>query len=504
LIILVVCPYFKEVNKMPEPHIYDLIVIGAGPGGYVAAIRASKLGLKVIVVEKRATLGGVCLNEGCIPSKALLDSSELFALARDRFATYGIAIGTPHLDLDAMMLRKEDVVTKLTDGIVYLFKKNEIERLHGSALLKGVNASGQHQVEVLLAVTPPVSSAQQSLLEPIPQSAVTLLAPKVILATGSEASALPGIPFDGQVVVAAREALSFDQVPEHLIVAGGGYIGLELGSVWRRLGAQVTVMEMLPQILPNMDRQAADTLYRSLRKQGIQFKLGTRITGVRRIGAKAIVQFNAGNGSEEVDCDKVLVAVGRRPLTGGLGLEAIGVVLDESGRVVIDDAYQSSVPGVYAIGDLVSGPMLAHKASEEGVACVERIAGMTTKVEYEYIPGAVYTWPEASSVGRTEEQLKADGVPYRSGRFNFSSLGRARCMDETEGFVKILAHLESDRVLGVHIVGPRASDLISEAATVMSFGGTARDIALICHAHPTLPEAIREAAQDVHKESIHV
>lgn len=484
-------------------QIYDLIIIGAGPGGYVAAIRASQLGMKVVVVEKRSTLGGVCLNEGCIPSKALLDSSELFALARDRFALHGIAINPPLLDLDVMMLRKEDVVKKLTDGIDYLLKKNGIERLHGTAVLKGINAAGLHQVEVALAVPAPVSSGQQSLLEPVPQSTVTLIAPKVILATGSEASGLPGIPFDGQVVVTAREALSFDRVPEHLIVAGGGFIGLELGSVWRRLGAQVTVMEMLPQILPNMDRQAADLLYRSLRKQGIQFKLGTRITGVRRIGSKAIVQFNSGTGSEEVDCDKVLVAVGRRPVTVGLGFEEIGVALDESGRVVVDDSYQSSVPGVYAVGDLVTGPMLAHKASEEGVACVERIAGMSTKVEYEFIPGVVYTWPEASGVGATEEQLKAGGIPYRSGRFNFAALGRARCMDETEGFVKILAHQETDRVLGVHIVGPRASDLISEAATVMSFGGTARDIALICHAHPTLPEAIREAALDVHKESIH-
>lgn len=484
-------------------QIYDLIIIGAGPGGYVAAIRASQLGMKVAVVEKRATPGGVCLNEGCIPSKALLDSSELFAMARDKFALHGIAIDPPRLDLDVMMLRKEDVVKKLTDGIAYLFKKNGIERLHGRAVLTGVNAAGLHQVEVALAVPPPVSSGQQSLLEPVPQSAVVLTAPKVIIATGSEASGLPGIPFDGHVVVTAREALSFDQVPEHLIVAGGGFIGLELGSVWRRLGAQVTVMEMLPQILPNMDRQVADTLYRSLRKQGIQFKLSTRITGVRRIGAKAIVQFNSGTESEEVDCDKVLVAVGRRPLTAGLGLVENGVSLDESGRVVVDNAYQSSLPGVYAIGDLVSGPMLAHKASEEGVACVERIAGMATKVEYEFIPGVAYTWPEAACVGMTEEQLKAAGIPYRSGRFNFAALGRARCMDETEGFVKILAHLESDRVLGVHIVGPRASDLVSEAATVMNFGGTARDIALICHAHPTLPEAIREAALDVHKEAIH-
>jgi dihydrolipoamide dehydrogenase len=484
-------------------QMYDLIIIGAGPGGYVAAIRATQLGMKVVVVEKRAALGGVCLNEGCIPSKALLDSSELFALARDRFSLHGIAIDPPHLDLDAMLLRKDDVVKKLTDGIAYLFKKNKIERLHGTAVLRGANAAGQHQVEVTPATLPPGPDGQQGLLDPPPPSTAVLVAPRVILATGSEAAGLPGIPFDGRVVVSAREALSFDHVPEHLVVAGGGFIGLELGSVWRRLGAQVTVMEMLPQILPNMDRQAADTLYRTLRKQGIQFRLGTRITGVRRIGSKAIVQFNAGTGSEEVDCDKVLVAVGRRPVTEGLGLEALGVVLDEAGRVVVDDSYQTSAAGVFAIGDLVAGPMLAHKASEEGVACVERMAGMTTKVEYEYIPGAVYTWPEAAGVGRTEEQLKAAGIPYRSGRFNFAALGRARCMDETDGFVKILAHAESDRVLGVHIVGPRASDLISEAATVMSFGGTARDIALICHAHPTLPEAIREAALDVHKEAIH-
>ena len=484
-------------------QLFDLIIIGAGPGGYVAAIRASQLGMKVVVVEKRGALGGVCLNEGCIPSKALLDSSELFALARDKFAQHGIAIEPPRLDLDAMLRRKNDVVKKLTDGIAYLFKKNKIERLHGTAVLKGANAAGQHQVEVLLSAPTLIAYGQQNLLEAIPQSTVMLVASKVILATGSEASGLPGISFDGQVVVTAREALAFDRVPEHLIVAGGGFIGLELGSVWRRLGAQVTVMEMLPQVLPAMDRQVVETLSRSLRKQGIQFKLGTRITGVRRIGSKAIVQFNSGTGSEEVDCDKLLVAVGRRPLTDGIGLAENGIKLDEAGRVVVDNLYQSSQPGIFAIGDLVAGPMLAHKASDEGIACVERMAGMSTTVEYELIPGVVYTWPEASSVGMTEEQLKAADIPYRSGRFNFAALGRARCMDETEGFVKILAHLESDRILGVHIVGPRASDLISEATTVMSFGGTARDIALICHAHPTLSEAIREAALDVHKESVH-
>ena len=452
-------------------------------------------------MERRATLGGVCLNEGCIPSKALLDSSELFAVARDRFALHGILIDPPQLDLAAMMLRKDDVVRKLTDGITYLFKKNGIAQINGKAVLLGKNPEGLQRVAVEPVAASPLAG-QQSLLD-APVETMVLSAQRVLLATGSEAAGISGIPFDGQVVVSAREALSFEKLPEHLIIAGGGYIGLEMASVWHRLGAKVTVMEMLPQILPNMDRQVADTLYRSLRKQGIQFKLATRIIGVRRIGSKAIVQFNAGTGSEEIDCDKVLVAIGRRPLTAGLGLEELGVVLDGQGRVVVDDAYQTSVPGIYAVGDLVPGPMLAHKASEEGVACVERMAGQQAAVEYDYIPGVCYTWPEAAGVGQSEEQLKEAGIPYRSGRFNFAALGRARCMDETEGFVKILAHLETDRVLGVHIIGPRASDLIAEAATVMSFSGTARDISLMCHAHPTLSEAIREAALDVHKEAIH-
>jgi len=488
---------------MPEKVCFDLIVIGAGPGGYVAAIRGAQLGMKVAVVEKRTTLGGVCLNEGCIPSKALLDSSELFALARDRFALHGIGIDPPRLDLAAMMRRKDDVVKKMTDGIIYLFKKNRIEHITGTALLKGPDAEGMQEVSVktLRQLTLPDGSNQPE----VENSAgdLTLRGKRVLLATGSEAAALPAVPPDGQVIVTAKEALSFDRLPEHLIVAGGGYIGLELGSVWRRLGAQVTVIEMLPRILPTMDRQAADTLYRSLRKQGIQFKLGTRITGIRRIGTKAIVQFNDGSGSEEIDCDRVLVAVGRKPLTAGLGLEDLGVSCDEKGRVIVDTDYRTTVAGIYAVGDLVAGPMLAHKASEEGVVCVECMAGQHSIVEYDYIPGVCYTWPEAAFVGQTEEQLKESGVPYTAGRFNFAALGRARCMDESEGFVKILAHAESDRVLGVHIVGARASDLITEAVTVMSFGGTARDIALTCHAHPTLPEAIREAALDVHKEAIH-
>lgn len=488
---------------MTEDVGYDLIVIGAGPGGYVAAIRGAQLGMKVAVIERRATLGGVCLNEGCIPSKALLDSSELFTLARDRFALHGISIEPPQLDLATMQRRKDDVVKRLTDGVAYLFKKNGITLVSGSAVLKGPDAEGLQEVAVKTAWQLPLPDGSNQ-AEIDDGAGITLLRGKrLLLATGSQAAALPAAPFDGQVVVSAREALAFDTVPEHLIVAGGGYIGLEIGSVWSRLGARVTIMEMLPRILPNMDQQVADTLYRSLRKQGIQFKLGTRITGVRRIGAKAIVQFNDGSGSEEIDCDRVLIAVGRRPLTAGMGLEGVGIALDEKGRVVVDEDYQTSVAGIYAVGDLVAGPMLAHKASEEGIACVERMIGQHSMVEYDFIPGVCYTWPESASVGQTEEQLKDSGTVYKTGRFNFSALGRARCMDETEGFVKILAHAETDRVLGIHIIGPRASDLIAEAVTVMTFGGTSRDIALTCHAHPTLSEAIKEAALDVHKEAIH-
>jgi dihydrolipoamide dehydrogenase len=488
---------------MSEEIPYDLIVVGAGPGGYVAAIRGAQLGMKVAVVEKRPTLGGVCLNEGCIPSKALLDSSELFALARDRFALHGIAIDPPRLDLATMQRRKDDVVKKLTDGIAYLFKKNGISLVAGSALRKGPDVEGLQQVAVKTAGQLPLPDGSSHAERPDGAGITLLRGKRILLATGSEAVPLPSAPFDGQVLVSAREALSFDTLPEHLIIAGGGYIGLEIGSIWRRLGARVTIMELLPRILPTMDQQVADMLYRTLRKQGIQFRLGTRITGVRRIGAKGIVQFNDGSGSEEVDCDRVLVAVGRRPLTDGLGLEETGIALDERGRLVVDGDYQTSRPGIYAVGDLVAGPMLAHKSSEEGVVCVERMAGQHSVVEYDYIPGVCYTWPEAASVGQSEEQLKDAGILYKAGRFNFAALGRARCMDETEGFVKILAHAESDRVLGVHIIGPRASDLIAEAVAVMSFGGTARDIALTCHAHPTLSEAIREAALDVHKEALH-
>lgn len=468
-------------------EIYDLIVIGAGPGGYVAAIRAAQLGMRVAVVEKREALGGVCLNEGCIPSKALLDSSELFALARDKFAAHGIAIEPPRLDLARMMARKDDVVKKLTDGIAFLFKKNKIALFTGSARLAG-KSGDNHQVEV--------AGNRES-------GKQLLTAPRILLATGSEAVALPFMKFDGETVVSAREALAFERVPEHLLVVGAGYIGLELGSVWRRLGSRVTVVELLPKMLPTMDGQASDSLMRSLKKQGIALRMETRVTGIEKRDGKALVTVVSGDKTEQIECDRVLAAVGRRPLTAGLGLEEMGIALEEGGRIKVDGNYRSSIPGIHAIGDLIHGPMLAHKAMEEGAVFAERLAGQASEVEYDYIPGICYTWPEAASVGKTEEQLKGEGVPYAAGKFSFMANGRARCMDETDGFVKVLAHGETGKVLGIHIVGPRASDMIAEAVTVMTYGGSALDIALTFHAHPTLSEAMKEAALDVEKRAIH-
>jgi dihydrolipoamide dehydrogenase len=468
---------------MPE-EMFDLIVIGAGPGGYVAAIRAAQLGMKVAVVEKREALGGVCLNEGCIPSKALLDSSELFHLVKDRFPVHGINVAPPSLDLGRMMARKDDVVKKLTDGVSFLFKKNKVQSFVGEGRLLGPNAEGAHQVEVS------GSSPQR------------LLGRKVLLATGSEAVQVPSLPFDYETVVSAREALSFSEVPGHLLVVGGGYIGLELGSVWLRLGAQVTVVEMLPRLVAGSDGQVAEGLMRALKKQGMRFMMEAKVAGVEKRDGKLVARVEAQGGAQEIECDKVLVAVGRRPLTAGLNLEQVGVRLQQ-GRVQVDPDYQTSVPGIYAIGDLIAGPMLAHKASDEGVVCVERMKGEPSQVDYHCIPGICYTWPEAASVGKTEENLKQEGVAYKVGRFNFAGNGRARCMDETDGFVKVLAESEGGRVLGVHILGPRASDMIAEAVTVMSFGGSAEDIALTIHAHPTLSEAFHEAALDVDKRSIH-
>lgn len=467
--------------------IYDLIIIGGGPGGYVAAIRASQLGMNVAVVEQRDTLGGVCLNEGCIPSKALLDSSELFATARDKFTNHGILIDPPRLDLARMMARKDDVVKKNTDGIAWLFKKNSITLLQGRGKIAGKDGEF-HTV----AVTMP-GHGKAEIVKGV----------RLLLATGSSAVELPALPFDGTRIVSAREALAFGSIPEHLLIIGAGYIGLELGSVWLRLGAKVTVVEMLDKPLPTMDGQAADTLVRSLKKQGMKFLFGTRVNSAVSEGDGLKVSVSGISGEQELRCDRMLVAVGRKPHTENLGLEAVNIMLDASGRVIVDDNYRTTVDGIYAVGDLVHGPMLAHKASEEGVVFAERLHGQGSRVEYEYLPGVCYTWPEAASAGKTEEQLKAAGAAYSVGRFNFLANGRARCMDETDGFVKILAEEKSGRVLGVHIVGPRASDLIAEAVTAMTFGATAEDIAMTFHAHPTLAEAIKEAALDVMKRALH-
>jgi len=467
-------------------EIFDLIVIGAGPGGYVGAIRSSQLGQKVLVVEQRPTMGGVCLNEGCIPSKALLDSSEHFALARDKFASHGIEINPPTMNVAKMVSRKEDVVKKLTDGIAYLLKKNKVQVIKGSGKLTAPQGDGVHRVEVSQNGTVTVVSAK-----------------RVLLATGGVPVEVPSMPFDGDLVVSSKEALCFTSVPAHLVIIGAGYIGLELGSVWRRLGAKVTVVEMLPKMLPFTDVEVTDALMKVLKKQGIEFRMGTQVTGLEKKNGKAVLQLKAGEKTEELECDKVLVAVGRKPVLTGLGLEAAGVANNGNGRIAVNENYETSVPGIYAIGDIVPGPLLAHKASEEAVVFAERLAGKDVSVNYETIPGIAYTWPEAASVGKTEQSLKEEGIPYAAGRFPFMANGRARCMDETEGFVKILAHKETDKVLGVHIVGPRASDMIAEAVAVMCYGGTAHDIGAMFHAHPTLAEAVKEAALDVHKAVIH-
>ena len=466
---------------MTEP--FDLVVIGGGPGGYVAALRAAQLGMKVAVVEKRAALGGTCLNEGCIPSKALLDSSEYFALARDSFARHGILVDPPRLDLRQMMQRKDEVVLRLTRGIASLFKKHGIQLLTGSGRLL-VTAGGPPQVAVTTA------AGEQ-----------TLTGRRVLLATGSEAVSIPGLPF-GERIGTAREALAYDRVPEHLAVIGGGYIGLELGSVWLRLGARVTVVEMLDSLLPNTDQEIAKTLVKSLEKQGMTILPGTRVAGAEA-SETGIALALAGKHAQTLTCDRVLVAAGRRPCVDGLGLEAAGIQLEE-GRIKVDVAFRTTCPDIYAVGDLIHGPMLAHKAMDEAVACVERLHGEQPEVDYALIPGVVYTMPEAASVGRTEEQLKADGIPYTSGRFPFMASGRAKALDETEGFVKVLAAPESGRLLGVHILGPRASELIAEAVAVMAFAGSTADVAAIMHAHPTLAEAFKEATLGAAGQAVHV
>jgi dihydrolipoamide dehydrogenase len=463
---------------------FDLAVIGAGPGGYVAAIRAGQLGMKVVCIDKRPALGGTCLNIGCIPSKALLDSTELYAVVKSRLAQHGIQVGDVTLDLKTMMARKDRVVKGLTDGVAFLFKKYHVQFMQGTARLAG---SGKMAVKS--------TQGAGEILE----------AKSIILASGSEPAALPALPLDGTAIVSSTEALTLEKVPAHLIVVGGGYIGLELGSVWSRLGAKVTVVEFLPRILSQSDGEVATQLHKALTKQGLKFHVDTKVTSASIQGGQVIVNAQAKGENVLFQGDKVLVAVGRRPLTAGLGLEEARVAVDEpSGRIVVNDRFETSLPGVYAIGDLIAGPMLAHKAQEEGVALVEQLAGKKTHVNYAAIPSVVYTWPEVASVGLTEEQVRDKGGDYRAGKFTFANNARARCMDETEGLVKILADARTDRVLGVHILGPRASDLIAEAVTVMEFAGSSEDIARICHAHPTLSEAVREAALAVEKRAIHM
>ncbi len=461
----------------------DVAILGAGPGGYVAAIRAAQLGMKVVCIDRRAALGGTCLNIGCIPSKALLDSSELYALAATHFARNGIRVGQLQLDLKTMMDRKQRVVKGLTDGMAFLFKKNRIAFLQGTGRLAGPGK----------LVVKGAGGEEQS-----------IQARSIILATGSEPASLPSLPFDGATIVSSTEALTFDNVPAHLIVVGGGYIGLELGSVWARLGARVTVVEFLPRILAQGDAEIVGLLHKALDKQGLKLHVETEVTGAAVEGGQVTVNARRQGENASFQGDKVLVAVGRRPLIAGLGLEENGVQVEaRSSRVFVDEHFQTTVPGVYAIGDLIAGPMLAHKAEEEGLALVEQLAGMKTEVNYAAIPSVIYTWPEVASVGLTEEQVKESGRDYRVGRFPFLANGRARCLDETEGLVKVIADRKTDRLLGVHIFGPRASELIAEPTLAMEFAGSAEDIARTCHAHPTLSEAVREAALAVAGRAIH-
>ena len=457
---------------------HDLIVIGAGPGGYTAAIRGAQLGLDVACIEKEKTLGGTCLRIGCIPSKALLESSELFAKTKGALGAHGIVTPDVQLDLARMLQRKERVVTSLTRGIASLIKKNKIARYTGSA-----NFLSSSRLRV-----------QES------KASLELEGKHILIATGSRVASLPGVDFDGERIGTSTEALSYSEVPKRLAVIGAGYIGLELGSVWQRLGAEVKVFEYLNRILPGMDAELADAAHKIFAKQGLEFNLGARVTRAKARGEECTLEVE---GEPPWKCDRVLVSVGRKPNTVGLELEAAGVELDDRGRIAVDAQFRTSADGVYAIGDVIRGPMLAHKAEEEGVACVERIVTGYGHVNYDAIPGVVYTHPEIASVGKTEEQLNESGVPYRKGKFPFAANGRAKAIAETEGFVKILSHDETDRVLGVHIIGARAGDLIAEAAVAIEFGASSEDIARSSHAHPTLAETIKEAALAADGRALH-
>ena len=455
---------------------FDVIIIGAGPGGYTGAVRAGQLGLRTAIVEKEPTLGGTCLNWGCIPSKALLDSSEHFHLAKHDFAEHGIKVSNVELDLPAMMTRKDKIVKDLTKGVAYLMRKNKVSVLEGTGALKDANT-----------VTVTAKDGTKT----------DYATKNIVIATGSAVNNLPTLPIDGKRILTSNEAISLPAVPNHLIVVGGGVIGLELGSVWGRLGAKVTVVEFADKICGPMDKQASDQLKKILEKQGFTFLLSTKVTAakVSDKGVTVSVETRAGEKLPDIEGDVVLVAAGRKPYTDNLGLEALGIEKDQAGRIVVDEHLRTKkFPHVYAIGDVIVGPMLAHKAEEEGVATMELIAGKAGHVNYLTVPSIIYTWPEVASVGYTEEQLKEKGTEYKAGKFPFTPNGRAKAMGMTDGFVKILADKKTDRVLGVHIVGPRASDMIAEAVAVMEFGGSAEDIARSFHAHPTLSEVMREAA----------
>lgn len=467
---------------MSDTKAFDLVVIGGGPAGYTGAIRASQLGLKVAIVEKRGTLGGTCLNVGCIPSKALLDSSEHFSMAsHGEFAAHGVKVSKVELDLKTMMERKDKVVKGLTDGVAFLMKKNKVTYIDGAGTL----------------LTP--SSVEVKLRDGKTEK---LEAKKVMLATGSQPVELPFAKFDGKNILSSTEALALDEVPKKLLVIGGGAIGLEMGSVWMRLGSEVTVIEYAPMVCGMSDQGAAKQLLRILEKQGMKFSLSTKVLGVEAGKSGVVVKAEGADGKKmEFVGDKVLVAAGRKPFSEGLGLETLGIKKDARGMVEVDSHFQTNAPGVYAVGDLIRGPMLAHKAEEEGVAVAEIVAGKPGHVNYDTVPSVIYTWPELAAVGQTEEQVKASGKPYRVGQFPFMANGRAKTMGSTDGFVKIIADEKTDRVLGVHIVGPRASDVLAEAVVAMEFGASSEDIARSFHGHPTLSETMREAALAVDKRA---
>jgi dihydrolipoamide dehydrogenase len=466
---------------------YDVVIIGSGPGGYVCAIKAAQLGLKVAVVEKRDTFGGTCLNIGCIPSKALLHASEVFDEAGHSFDTLGIEISKPKLNLVKMMAHKDAVVKANVSGVAFLFKKNKIDSFIGTG-----SVLGQGKVKVTAA------DGNDTIVE----------TKNIVIATGSDIAGIPGVEvaFDEKTIISSTGAIALDKVPANLVVVGGGVIGLELGSVWARLGAKVTVVEYLGNILAGMDGDVSKQFQRILEKQGIVFKMGSKVTGVAKAKKGVAVTFEpvAGGAAEAIEADVVLVATGRKPFTEGLGLAKAGVVLDNRGRVEVDGHWQTSVTGIYAIGDVIKGPMLAHKAEDEGVAVAEIMAGQHGHVNFDVIPGVVYTAPEVASVGKTEEELKAAGIAYKAGKFPFTANARARAMQHTDGFVKILADAATDKVLGVHIIGHAAGELIHECAVLMEFGGSSEDLARTCHAHPTMSEAVREAALGTFAKSIHI